>query len=289
MSSKELSISFLRCLNRLSQGEELKASDISSKSILKKFIDDGLIKERMLSKHRRVYHCPNSQGLSNYLEAQYDILSLESYLHQKESRESDGVQSLEATKSTKSFRERSLQGFFIKAFDTSVFVDQEEIQPTPDGVELFIHQPEKLKLSPNTLVVGVENPECFVKFKQLRQLFPQKELLVIMRYMSISPNKWLETIPNSYLHFGDFDPAGISIYIHEYRNKLGSDRCGFFIPDNMEDMLKQFGSTLLYDRQHHQIKTIVPNNYPEIKALIGVMNKYRKGLEQERLLSFAND
>lgn len=285
MSSKELSMNFLRCLYRLFQGEELKASEISSKSLLKKFLDDGLIKERMLSKHRRIYHCANPQGLSNYLEAQYDLLSLESYIHQKESSESDGAQSLEATKSTKVFRERSLQGFFIKAFGASLFIDQEEIPVVPDGIELFIHQPEKLKLSPSTLVVGVENPECFVKFKQLRKLFPHRELLVIMRYMSKSPNKWLKTIPNHYIHFGDFDPAGISIYIHEYRNRLGSDRCAFFIPDNIENMLQQFGATSLYDKQYHQIKNVVPENYPEIQSLIVLMNKYKKGLEQERLLA----
>lgn len=284
MSSKELSISFLRCLKRLSEGEELRASDILAKSILQKFIEDGLIKVRAISKSRRVYFCANLEALDNYLNAQYDILSLESYLELKENHESDGVQSLEATKSTKSFRERSLQGFFVKAFNTSLSIGNEEVQAIPDGVELFVHQPEKLKLSSNTLVVGVENPECFVKFKQVLELFPQQEILVVMRYMSLSPNKWLETIPNRYLHFGDFDPAGISIYIHEYRNKLGADRCDFFIPENIEVLLKDFGSAFLYDQQYHQIKHLVADEYPEIESLMVLLNKYGKGLEQERLL-----
>ena len=285
MSSKELSISFLRCLYRLSLGEELKAGEISSKSLLKKFIDDGLIKVMAISKQRRVYICPNPQGLSNYLRAQYEILSLESFIEQKEGNRSDGQQSLQAIKSTKAFREKGLQGFFIKAYDTKIFIDEEEIPTTPQGIELFIHQPEKLRLSPDAVVLGVENPECFVKFKELRGLFSEKELVVVMRYMSLSPNKWLSSIPNPYLHFGDFDPAGISIYINEYRNKLPDKKCNFFIPANIEDLIKQYGSTSLYDKQSNQLTSWNTSDYPELQHLVHVINKYRMGLEQERLLS----
>ena len=285
MSYKELPLTFLRCLYRLSLGEELKASEISSKSLLGKFIDDGLIKERAISKHRRVYKCVNTPSLHNYLHAQYEILSLKNYIHLKESSESDGQQSLQATKSTKVFRGRSLQGFFIKAFDTSLVIADKELQKMPSGIEFFIHQPEKLKLSDTAMVIGVENPECFVKFDQIRQLFPQKELIVIMRYMSMSPNKWLSSISNTYLHFGDFDPAGIAIYIHEYRNKLGAKRCQFFVPENIEYLMKEYGSTSLYDKQINQLKSYNQSDYPEIQHLIKVLNKYQMGLEQERLLN----
>ena len=285
MNSKKIPLSFLRALLRLSFGEQLKASEITSRSILKKFLDDGIIKERAISKQRRVYVCVNSENLKHYLNTQYDILSLDKYIQQKEGEGTDGENSLQASKSTKTFREGSLQGFFMKAVGTSIILDQQEIPSIPSGVELFIHQPNKLVISPETVVVGIENPECFLKFEVLRKLFPQQELLLVMRYMSLSPNKWLETIPNPYLHFGDFDPAGVSIYINEYRNKLGAERCLFFIPDNLERMLKEFGSSDLYDAQFHQIKNVIPTDYTEIQSLIMLLNKYQKGLEQERLLS----
>lgn len=279
-------LTFLRCLNRLASGEELKASEIAAKSLLGKFIDDGLIKERAVSKRRREYVCVNADNLHNYLHAQYEILSLESYIHQMEGQESDGQQSLQATKSTKIFRKSGLQGFFIKAYGTSLFIDDEEIKSLPNGIELFIHQPEKLKLLPSALVVGVENPECFVKFTQLRELFPKQELIVVMRYMSKSPNKWLQSIPNSYLHFGDFDPAGISIYIHEYRKQLSGKRCNFFIPDNIDYLIKQYGSKELYDRQINQLTSIKKSEFTELESLIEILHKYNKGMEQERLLTF---
>ncbi len=284
MSSKQIPITFLRVLSRLSQGEELRASDISSKVLLKKFVADGMIRERAVSKHRCVYVCPNSESLDHYLNAQYDILSLENYIQQIDEIASDGEASLEATKSTKTFRQGSLKGFFVKAFGASLFVNKELVKSMPDGIELFVHQPEKLRIPSDVLIVGVENPECFVKFEQVRSSFPEQDLLLVMRYMSLSPNEWLETLPNSYLHFGDFDPAGISIYINEYRNRLGAERCQFYIPSNIEYLLQKYGSTALYDKQQHQIKNIKSDQYPEIAPLIDVLNKYKKGLEQERLL-----
>lgn len=285
MSSKLLPISFLRCLLRLSQGEELKASEIASKKLLRQFVADGLIKEKAISKQRRTYVCHDAQGLLNYLNAQYDIISLEHYLQQKESGETDGERSLNATKSTKVLRKKSLQGFFIKAYGASLAMGDKELPVTPDGVDLFVHQPKALKVNPEVLIVGIENPECFVKFSQLRHLFPQKPLLLVMRYMSKSPNKWLESIPNNYLHFGDFDPAGISIYINEYRNRLGLSRCGFFIPDPMDVLMEQYGSTQLYDAQQHLLKNIDVQDDAELKILIQLMQKHHKGVEQERLLS----
>jgi hypothetical protein len=178
-----------------------------------------------------------------------------------------------------------LQGFFIRAFHTEIVVSGITIPPVPQGTELFIHQPEKLEISKNALVVGIENPECFLKFEKLAHLFPQKELVIIMRYLSSSPNKWLQTITNSYLHFGDFDPAGLHIYIREYRNQLPASRCSFFIPPNIEKLIDKFGIPTLYDQQIHLLKNIDFQLYPEVERLIYLLSKHRKGLEQERLLA----
>lgn len=286
MSSKTLSIAFLRCLHRLALGEELKASEIASKALLKKFVADGIINERAISKQRRVYVCASSEKLQQYLSTQYDIISLENYLYQSDLEDADGQKSLEASKSTKTLRRGSLQGFFAKAFDVNIKINGENVPVLPNGGEVFVHQPEKLEVSPCTLIVGVENPECFVKFAQLRPLFPDGELLVVMRYMSNSPNRWLENIPNPYLHFGDFDPAGLSIYISEYRNKLGAERCLFFVPDNIEYLIKKYGNTSLYDNQYHLLKNIKAHQDFKMEKLIIYLNKYQKGVEQERLLNY---
>ncbi|MCA6071324.1 MAG: hypothetical protein LE168_02900 [Endomicrobium sp.] len=48
--------------------------------------------------------------------------------------------------------------------------------------------------------------------------------------------KWLQSIPNNYLHFGDFDFAGIGIYLNEYKKYL-TDKAMFLIPENIEKFI----------------------------------------------------
>lgn len=285
MNSKPLSLSFARCLLRLQNGEMLNSSEIASKELLKQFCDDGIFQKLPAGGRRVNYVCSEPMSLHNYLKAQFDIISLENYVSEFDTDSSDGERSLFASKSTKTFRGKSLQGFFIKAFHTEIVVSGVTIPPVPQGTELFIHQPEKLEISKKTLVVGIENPECFLKFEKLAHLFPQKELIIIMRYLSSSPNKWLQKISNNYMHFGDFDPAGLHIYIREYRNQLSSLRCSFFIPANIEKLIDQYGIPTLYDQQIHLLKNIDFQQYPEVERLMHLLSTHRKGLEQERLLT----
>jgi hypothetical protein len=285
MNSKPLPLSFARCLFRLKNGEILNSSEIASKESLHQFCDDGILQKQPAGGRRVNYVCSEQMSLHNYLKAQYDIISLENYISEFETDSSDGESSLFASRSTKTFRGKSLQGFFIRAFHSEIVVSGVTMQPTPQGSELFINQPEKLEISESALVIGIENPECFLKFEKLAHLFHQNELIVVMRYLSNSPNKWLKTIKNSYLHFGDFDPAGLHIYIREYRNHLSASRCSFFIPADIEKLINRYGIPTLYDQQIHLLKNIDFQLYPEIERLMRLLKKHRKGLEQERLLT----
>ncbi|HKJ41366.1 MAG TPA: hypothetical protein VKA27_04695 [Sunxiuqinia sp.] len=285
MSSKPLPLSFARCLLRLQNGEQLNSSEIKTKSFLERFCEDGIIQKLPQGKRRSVYFCPDREGLQNYVRAQHEVLSLEDYIDEFESTSSDGESSLGASKSTKTFRHKSLQGFFIKTLNSEISILGERIQPMPQGIELFVHQPTKLQIPGTALIIGVENPECFLKFEKLAHLFPQRELILIMRYMSNSPNRWLQSISNNYLHFGDFDPAGLSIYIREYRSRLPAKRTNYFLPPNIEELIDQYGLTSLYDQQIHLLKNIGSQNYPELKFFFDALHKHRKGLEQERLLT----
>lgn len=91
--------------------------------------------------------------------------------------------------------------------------------------------------------------------------------------------KWLHSIPNSYLHFGDFDFAGIGIYLNEYKKHLG-DKAQFFIPENIEFLLDNYGNRALYDKQklNFEQQAIKEEN---LTKLIALLHKYKKGLEQE--------
>lgn len=284
MNSKPIPLSFARCLKRFLNGEKLNASEIKAKSYLKQFTDDGIIQKLPASARRVAYSCSSPSSLEKYLKVQHGILDLENYIANFESSEADGEISLSASKLTKTFRTKSLQGFFIKAFNTQIKIDNQLVAPTPTGIELFVWRPELIQISPSALIVGIENPECFLKFDRLIQLFPQKEIVIVMRYLSQSSNRWLQSIPNNYLHFGDFDPAGLSIYIREFRNLLPANRCSFFIPSNIETLIREYGVESLYDKQIHLLNEIEICEYPETEKLYKLLKSYQKGLEQERLL-----
>ncbi|TAJ12562.1 hypothetical protein DMA11_12185 [Marinilabiliaceae bacterium JC017] len=284
MPSKPITQAFARCLMRMLTGEMLNYSDFSSKALLRQFVEDGIILRMPAGSRRFNYRCVAEEELAAYLNRQFDIHSLKEYINSFNETAIDGQASLQATTSTKTFRKHSLQGFFIKPFNTSITLSNKPVPELPPGAELFVHQPELLTLSPSALVIGVENPECFIKFHKLLHLFPQQEILVVMRYLSISPNKWLATIPNQYLHFGDFDPAGIAIYFNEYLSKLGAHRCRFLVPNNIDDLIHIFGNADLFNKQKHQLPDSSNFNQPELLELINTIKKYGKGLEQERMI-----
>ncbi len=88
---------------------------------------------------RYVYFCPNEKALENYLNIQNDILSIENYIKEFGSDSSDGESSLVSTRSTKTFRNKSLQGFFIKSIDTEITISGEILKNVSEGQRcLFI-------------------------------------------------------------------------------------------------------------------------------------------------------
>ena len=87
------------------------------------------------------------------------------------------------------------------------------------------------------------------------------------------------SIPNHYLHFGDFDLAGIKIFLSEFQEFLGSDRSSYLIPDDIEYRLNS-GSRKRYDEQlchFHQLKS----NNSELQRLIDLIHNERKAYDQE--------
>ena len=91
--------------------------------------------------------------------------------------------------------------------------------------------------------------------------------------------KWLQTIPNRYLHFGDFDFAGLNIYCNEYKMHL-KNKAKFFLPTDIEEILSAKGNRDNYNNQTIQFdrNEIKEDN---ILTLLKLIEKYKKGLEQE--------
>lgn len=90
--------------------------------------------------------------------------------------------------------------------------------------------------------------------------------------------EWLKRIPNRYIHFGDFDLAGIHIYLSEFYAQLG-DRASFLILSDIEERLAD-GNASLYDQQYARFKNMEVTD-ARLLSLVDWIHKYRKGYEQE--------
>ncbi|QBG48883.1 hypothetical protein EGM51_16295 [Verrucomicrobia bacterium S94] len=284
MPREKISKGFALNLQRLLAGEPVNAGAFGNKRQLKKLEELRAVVRRVTGRNRAVCFCPDPSALRSVLQLHFGIHDLTAYLNLLEKDHADGEESLRATTSTKTLRRRSLQGFFIKGFGTDIRIGKTRLDNLPDGVEYFVRDHSVLKLSSMALIVGVENPECFVKADRLLDLFPQKAVVLVLRYHSNSPVEWLKSIPNDYLHFGDFDPAGIAIYCNEYRFVLGEKRCRFLVPDGIGEQIRKYGDSALFDRQRQLWPPKQPGEERALAELIATMEQCGKGLEQEWLL-----
>jgi len=138
--------------------------------------------------------------------------------------------------------------------------------------------------------VGIENMENFRKVRRQRGLFEREihapassvthpKLLFVSRYpQSTDLRQWLSRIPNRYIHFGDFDLAGINIFLSEFHQHLG-EKASFLIPSDIKPRL-QNGSSERYNNQYARFKDL-HSDVTEVQSLIDLINKYRKGYDQE--------
>ena len=85
-------------------------------------------------------------------------------------------------------------------------------------------------------------------------------------------------IPNRYIHFGDFDLAGVHIYLSEFYAHLG-DRASFLVPSDIEKRLAK-GNASLYDQQYAKFKNMKVTD-ARLQPLVDMIHHYRKGYEQE--------
>ena len=104
-------------------------------------------------------------------------------------------------------------------------------------------------------------------------------LLFVSRYpQSKDLRNWLMGIPNKYVHFGDFDLAGIHIFLTEFYKYLGN-RSEFLVPSDIEQRLAK-GSPVRYNKQHGKYCAL-RTDIRYLQLLIDLINKYHRGYDQE--------
>ena len=116
----------------------------------------------------------------------------------------------------------------------------------------------------------------FYLIENYRHYFNNIKPLFLLRFNNNAFIQWLQLIPNKYVHFGDFDLSGIAIYISEYRNKIDFNRCSYFIPNDIENLISNSKNYTDYVNQLNdpKVKGLDFENYPEIKDLANMINSY---------------
>ncbi len=277
----KLSLKIAKVLVRLINGESVPNSTAKSQ-ILEELIAENILFRK--GKHKKHLELINEEGLLIYLANQLQINNLHDYISALENEDSTRAEFVKITTDSKHSKERTFKGFLVNSYTTikAELNDQEIIINPSKGSFIFIYDYETFKIPKGITVVGVENPRNFRHIQEQKYLFEDINPLFISRYPQNQNKdfiKWMKSIPNNYLHFGDFDIAGIGIYVNEYKCYL-SNKSSFYIPNNIEMDLKKNGNRKRFDNQkiNFDIKKIQET---AIKDLIRIINSEKKGLDQE--------
>lgn len=266
------------------QGATLAESS-ARHSIVKDLIADGIIVCR--GRIKKTLVITNTNAFDIYLKTKLSINDLELYIETAKQSNPTRSKLVAASSDSKQKVVRTFKGFLINSylpFKACLNGHELLIDPT-EGVFQFIYDYEQFVIPPHIVVVGIENPENFRQISQQKHLFAELKPLFISRYpqnQSKDLVKWLQSIPNSYLHFGDFDLAGIGIYMNEYKLHL-ADRASFFVPKNIETILAKYGNRDRYNNQTQNFN-VEAIQEEKILTLLDIIHKHKKGLDQEILI-----
>lgn len=271
-------------LLQLSQGESIPSS-AAKHSLIEDLVIEGIIERK--GRIQKTLLVPNNKALHTYLQSKCSINDLQQYIQVSKKQEVTRTELVAATSDSKFSGVRSFKGFLVNCYSPiQAKLDGKQITLKPvDGTFQFIYDYEKFTLSPDITIVGIENPSNFRHIDKQKYLFNDIKPLFVSRYpqnQSKDLIKWLQTIPNNYFHSGDFDFAGIGIYLNEYKKYL-ADKASFFVPDNIDELLREFGNKKRYDQQKINFDSMKISEAKLLK-LIDTIHKRRKGLDQEILI-----
>ena len=276
-----LPVSIAEKLISMLNGVKIPFSSLKHPSV-ETMIDNGILKKQIQGRTRAQIYLTNREALAAYLANHFGIDDLENYVRVFRQENLSRADFIDISANSKLKPVRTFKGFLVNCFqpvECKLNGQPFTIQPK-EGTFAFIYDYETFTIPAGMTIVGIENPENFRQIQKQRNLFADIEPLFASRYpQNRDLVKWLQMIPNPYLHFGDFDYAGLNIYFNEYRKHLKS-KARFFVPPGIEHLLATKGNRENYSNQTIQFDKdeIEEEN---ILVLLRLIEKYRKGLEQE--------
>ena len=277
----KISKTLISTLQQLMDGGPVAASTLR-KDIAETLLAEGLLTVQTHGS-RRAFRAIDAIALKNFLQTHYEVLRTlgDNYLDSYTTRFEQAAE----TGNSKLVMVRSCPGFPVNSYEpiTCSLSGNEIVVNPPEGGFVFIDNWQQFTIPNDVVVVGIENMENFRMIRHQRKLFESvlgdTPLLFVSRYpQSKDLRKWLQGITNRYVHFGDFDLAGINIFLTEFQQFLGA-RSSFFIPSDIEKRL-QIGSQDRYNNQLSRFRDLKCDEN-RIQAIIDLINKYHKCYDQE--------
>lgn len=282
----KLPLSFARLLRTLVEGELAYAEfTAGNRKLLEQFIKDDVLDYRLIGKQQKKIFCPDAGNLARYLQNKFEIPALGGYidfLEQEDFQRSDAVRAASDSKLRKA---KVFAGLLLNCYDElacKLHSANFSIKPVK-GAFTFVSAYKSFEIPPDVTVIIVEGHENFRAIDRQRNLFEGLKPLFVWRYQNSNTIvEWLNSLPNPYIHFGDFDLKGIHIYLAEFKNKIPGNRGQFLIPADLETLLILHGEKDLYEKQ----KTLLPSiraqqHHHSLIPLMDLICKHKKGLVQE--------
>ncbi|MEO7309908.1 MAG: hypothetical protein ABIX01_05900 [Chitinophagaceae bacterium] len=281
-----LPISIAEKLQQLLQPEASLPASALKHAVVETMINDGVLQKRISGKSKAVIFISDPAALRSYLNNHFGIANLEQYIVAYKDADITRSEAIAVSGNSKLKTIRTFKGFLVNSYEPiSAMIDGKQfiINP-PLGTLTFISDYEAFIPDPGVTIVGMENPENFRKVQRQRYLFEGGKVLFISRYPQSNDGiKWLQTITNDYLHFGDLDFSGINIYLNEYKKWLGK-RASFFVPSNTAGLLHVHGNRELYNRQLSLAPDSILIEEENVRRLISLLHQHKMVLEQEAFI-----
>ena len=267
-------------IQRLLAGEEIGFSSLSG-PVFRELIDKEYIVLDRTGKRKMIAVVKNAEYLMKVLRQKWQINDIQEYIAYLDKEEKDRADVQKMLGGTKEEKTSTFQGFLVNSLKTVSYTlnGQKGSLPLIKGSYMFVSDYDTFQIDSDITIMYVENFTCFKQIERYVHLFEQGRYLFVSRLLSSNAFKeWMKGIPNRYIHFGDFDMAGIDIYLHFF-DEIGS-RASFLVPDDIEERITKHGNSSLYYSQEEKYKNIkVTDN--RVQPLVDMINKYHMGYEQE--------
>lgn len=277
-----ITIEQAKLLKELSEGKKVPLSRLKAR------IFQQLIQEQVLLRQKESHgwniYTDHPQSLLNYLYNHYIRCTLDEYIERGQAAPSRS-NNIRMSGDSKLKETELWQGFYFKVSEPIHAQWQGKpltLLPYPEGIPVFMPQPETLSLPEDVTVVIIENSENFLKIETQLPLFQGLKCFFVSFYPREQHSyfiEWLQKQPNNYVHYGDFDFAGIHIYQSQYK-KYVSGESRYLVPSGLLPLFRRYGKRALYNNQL-SLQALIKADESGISELLEIIKREHKGLEQE--------